>query len=197
MRQYIVNLTSNLIGKNNYDALAQNIGLTDKFIEHVKNDLDAKDVRKMSPETLGRVMCSLEVGDVMASKEQLCRGVHFAGDCEEMLRELLSLCLAYAIRDRLDYEHPTGVQLWEGRLPKLQSSYRSVIDGTVGGTIRRIVTKHLDRKPFSVDEVCREVCQELNSREPNSEHSVSPDDIRDNVASAILEIQKKRGVLSA
>ena len=197
MRQYIVNLTGNLIGKNNYDALAQKIGLTDKFIEHVKSDLEAKDVRKMSPETLGRVMCSLEVGDVMATKEQLCRSVHFAGDCEEMLRELLSLCLAYAIRDRLDYDHPTGVQLWEGRLPKLQSSSREVINKTVGGTIRRIVTKHLDRKPFNIDEVCREVCRELNRGEPNSEHSVTPDNIRDNVASAILEIQKKRGVIQS
>ena len=193
MRQYIVDLTNYLISKNRYDEILHRIVDWDKFVQHVKLDLESGDVRTMNPNTLGRIMCSFEIGDVMASKKDLFNGVSFSGDCEEMLRELISLCLAYAIRDRLDDRCPMGVPRWEGRIPGFQSSFKRAIGETVGQTIGRIATKHLDRKSFSMEEVCREVCQELNSGEPNQEHSVSPDDIRDNVAHAVLEIEKKRG----
>lgn len=102
MRQYIVNLTNNLIGKNRYDEIFYRIGNSDKFVEHVKTDLEAGDVRTMSPAKLGEIMCSFEIGDVTASKEDLFCGVDFGGDCEGMLREIVSLCLAYVIRYRLD-----------------------------------------------------------------------------------------------
>ena len=100
MREYIVNLRKHLILKNRYARTFIMLSRPD-FVRHVTLDLIAGDVRDMSPETLGKIMCSFEIGDVMASKQELFEGVHFSGDCEEMLRELVSLCLAYMIRDRL------------------------------------------------------------------------------------------------
>lgn len=137
MRQYIVNLTNHLIGKNGYDATFYRINNLEKFIEHVKTDLEAGDVRTMSPAKLGEIMCSFEVGDVMAGKKDLFNGTHFSGDCEEFLRELVSLCLAYAIRDRLSEERLPGIPKWEGRLPGFQASAKKVIDDLVARRDRR------------------------------------------------------------
>lgn len=131
MKQYIVNLTNHLIGKNGYDATFYRIGNLEKFVEHVKTDLEAGDVRAMSPAKLGEIMCSFEIGDVMAGKEELFNGVHFSGDCEELLRELVSLCLAYATRDRLSEERLPGIPKWEGRIPGFQAGARKVIDDLV------------------------------------------------------------------
>lgn len=129
MKQYIVNLTNHLIGKSRYDETFHRIKDSDKFVEHVKTDLEAGDVRTMSPAKLGEIMCSFEVGDVMAGKKDLFNGTHFSGDCEEFLRELVSLCLAYAIRDRLDDRCPTSTPRWEGRVPGFQSGFKDVVDG--------------------------------------------------------------------
>ena len=129
MKQYLVNLTNHLIGKNGYDATFYRIGNPDKFVEHVKTDLEAIDVQAMSPAKLGEIMCSFEIGDVMASKNDLFNGVHFSGNCEEMLRELVSLCLAYAIRDRLSEERLPNIPRWEGRIPGFQAGFRDIIDG--------------------------------------------------------------------
>jgi len=128
MRQYIVNLTNHLIAKNRYDEVFYKIGNPDEFVQHVKFDLDSGDVRTMNLDTLGKIMGSFEIGDVMASKKDLFNNVSFSGDCEEMLRELVSLCLAFAIRDRLDDHSPTGVPPWEGRIPGFQSGVKKVID---------------------------------------------------------------------
>jgi len=184
MRQYIVNLTNHFIGKNRYDKVFNKIGNPDEFVQHVKFDLDSGDVRTMNPDTLGRIMCSFEIGDVMASKKDLFNGVSFGGDCEEMLRELVSLCLAYAIRDRLDDRCPTDIPRWEKRT-SFRSSVKKVSGETVGELIRRIVEDHFNHDPhrYSASEILRDVCRELN---------VSPDDIRDNVADAILKIGKER-----
>ena len=129
MKQYLVNLTNHLIGKNRYDETFHRIKNSEKFVEHVKTDLEAGDIRTMSPAKLGEIMCSFEIGDVMAGKKDLFNGTHFSGDCEEFLRELVSLCLAYAIRDRIDGRDLTGVPRWEGRVPGLQSGFRDVVDG--------------------------------------------------------------------
>jgi hypothetical protein len=128
MKQYIVNLTNHLIGKNRFDETFYRIGNLEKFVGHVKTDLEAGDVRIMSPAKLGEIMCSFEIGDVMAGKKDLFNGVHFSGDCEEMLRELVSLCLALAIRDRLSEERLPGIPRWEGRVPGFQAGFRNVID---------------------------------------------------------------------
>ena len=129
MRQYIVNLTNHLIGKHHYEEVACRSKNPDEFIKHVKLDLDSGDVQVMSPETLGKIMCSLEIGDVMASREELFNGVVFGGDCGEMLRELVSLCLAYAIRDRLYDRCLTNVpHKFVIDLADRQKEYREVKD---------------------------------------------------------------------
>ena len=114
MRKYIVNLTSHLIRTNHYDEIFDEIGNQNEFIRHIKFDLLCGDVRKMSAETLGKIMCSFEIGDVIADKNDLFNGVSFGGNCEEMLRELVCLCLAYAIYQRHDEDRlaGTGVPSW-------------------------------------------------------------------------------------
>lgn len=102
MRKYIENLTSHFILKNRYNAALSMIDGEDDFLlYYLKTDLLSGDVRQMSPKTLGKIMCSFEIGDVMASTEDLFNGVSFSGDCEEMLRELVAHCLAYKIKDVL------------------------------------------------------------------------------------------------
>ena len=101
MQQYIVNLTDNLIGTHRYAALSK-LMKRERFFEHVKDELEQEDVRKMAPETLGRIMCSLEIGDVMLGKQELLGSLHFCGDCGDLLREAVSVALASVIRDRLD-----------------------------------------------------------------------------------------------
>lgn len=106
MREYIVNLTNNLIGKHRFDivALRHRHSRRDTLVGKVKERIEIGDVANMSHETLGRIMGSLEIGDVMASKQDLFSQVHFAGDCGDLLRELVALCLAYAITARLDHD---------------------------------------------------------------------------------------------
>lgn len=105
MRQYIVNLTNNLIGKRNYDELWDKCQNNEKFIAHCQMDLYCGDVLTMNPETLGKIMASFEIGDVMASQKELLHELHFSGDCEDVLRELTARCLAYAIMQRLEPAH--------------------------------------------------------------------------------------------
>jgi hypothetical protein len=99
MREYIYNLTNNLIGKHNFVAIWEKMQDRKGFLSHVKMELEVSDVSCMKPETLGRVMCSFESGEVVASREELSVG--FDGRCDGLLRELVSLCLAYVIRERV------------------------------------------------------------------------------------------------
>ena len=129
MREYIVNLTNNLIRKNRYDAHP----LNRDFIGHVTNDLEFLDVKNMSPETLGKILCSLEIGDVMAGKQELFGALNFSGDCEETLRQFVALCLAYVIKERLD-PHPASPSVvpYKSHRSPFQmedSGFRAVIDG--------------------------------------------------------------------
>ena len=128
MRQYIVSLTNHLIGKNRYDEIFYRIGDSEEFVEYVKADLEDGYVRTMPPAELGEIMCLLQIGDVMATEKDLLGGVHFSGDCEETLRELVSLCLAFVIRDRLGEERIPGIPRWKGRVSGFQSSFKKAID---------------------------------------------------------------------
>ena len=129
MRQYIVNLTDHLISKNRYDEAFCKIKDQKKLIRHVALDLETGDVRSMSPAKLGEIMCSFESGDVMTSQEDLFKDTCFGGDCDMLLRSLVSVCLAYVIRDRLDEDRcPIGVPRWRGRIPGMQSGFRNIID---------------------------------------------------------------------
>lgn len=132
MREYIVNLTNNLIGKNNYDEIwahRSRLGGYEGFLKHVKVDLEnCDDVRNMNPETLGKIMCSFEIGDVMSSHPG--REVLFTGDCEQLLRDLVATCLAYVIRDRLDPDRPTLLPPYK-RQGNVSQGFKTVIDQLV------------------------------------------------------------------
>ncbi len=77
-------------------------------------------------------MCSFDVGDVMAKKAELFDKVHFAGNCGGLLREMVSLCLAYAIRARLDGNNrPDSVPPCKARDPELQLAKESFFDDLI------------------------------------------------------------------
>src|ERR1700733_7832107 len=103
MKKYIQNLTDHLIRKNRYDLVRERFlsRARDSFLRFVMLELAAGDVRDMSPETLGKIMCSFESEDIMATANELYSKLHFAGCCEDLLRDLTSLCLAYVIRERV------------------------------------------------------------------------------------------------
>jgi hypothetical protein len=103
MRPYIVNLTNNLIGKHRFDDLIlMYLPNRQEFIQCAKIELQTWDVADMSPETLGRIMGFLETGDVIESKAELLSSVRFHGECGDMLRELVAICLAYVIAARFE-----------------------------------------------------------------------------------------------
>ena len=100
--RYIENLTGHLIRKNGYEDVLRRLPLRGEFLKFVKGDLERGDLRKMRPETLGKIMGSFEIGDVGAANErELFQNVRYSGDCEDTLRELVAACLAFLIRDLL------------------------------------------------------------------------------------------------
>jgi len=128
MTPYIENLTNSLIGKHRFDELfRRRIGET-SFVKSVSGTLEVDDVQQMKPETLGRVLCSLEVGDVIFSKKELFDGLHFSGDLGDTLREMVALCLGKVIHDRLD------PSMMEAHIPRYKSSRpfkRTVVVDTI------------------------------------------------------------------
>lgn len=125
MRTYIINLTNHLIRKNHFDEVFHKISRTE-FVKFVKNDLVVGDVHTMSPQKLGEIMCSFDIGDVLIGRTDLLEHTHFAGDCEELLRDLVSACLAYAILGRLDDPRETGIPSYHSNSDKLRT--REVLD---------------------------------------------------------------------
>jgi hypothetical protein len=165
MTKYLVNLTNNLIAKNHFDFHSDGFrngreGIWNDFLTHVKVTLEFDDVAKMNSETLGRIMCEFEVGDVMASKKELLGGVTFSGDCGDMLRGLVALCLAFAIRDRLDYSSDRNQEIPTYRLPHR----RAVINGRP--VSKKEFCKSMTRK--QLDEIVRE----QNIKSFGDDHSV-------------------------
>lgn len=106
MNAHIEHLTSTLIRKHRLDIFAEQVESWDVFIKLVKERLEQNDVRAMSPKKLGIIMCSLEIGDVMAGKQELLSHAFFGGDCGDLLRSLVAACLAYVIKERLIPENP-------------------------------------------------------------------------------------------
>jgi hypothetical protein len=124
MRQYIVNLTNNLIGKNRYDEIFRRMDNKEEFLTHVKFDLDSGDVRDMSSDTLGKIMFSFEIGDVLSGHPG--KEVTFSGDCEDLLREIVSICLAYVIRSRLNGESNPYAR--NSPFGLVESGFKGIID---------------------------------------------------------------------
>jgi hypothetical protein len=113
MRKYIVNLTDHLIGKNHFDELASVDG--ERFLDYVTKLLEVAEVREMRPETLGKIMCEFELGDLQVSKQEMQRRIYFSGEGEDMLRHLVSFCLALAIEARLAPEPEADIPPYRRR----------------------------------------------------------------------------------
>jgi len=130
MREYIVNLTNNLIGKHGFDLMfnsmkAENLaeGWQEIFAKLVRSTISPRDVRKMSPETLGKVMCSFEEDELPSCYNP---GLFF-GKPDQYLKNIVSYFLAWSIRCRLE-----------------------VTDGAEHGKIPAYVSKNTpQRKPFA------------------------------------------------
>lgn len=106
MRPYIVNLTNELIRKNRFLDISKRTGMENRqqqqeFGKIVWITLHNRDIAKMNPGTLGKILCELENGDVMTSQEELARNLYFAGNCGQMLQGLVAYCLTCVIRDRI------------------------------------------------------------------------------------------------
>jgi hypothetical protein len=112
---YLQNLTDQLIGTNNLDQLWNRAPDQDTFLEWVELGLEVDEVGDMRPETLGKILCSFEVGTIMITREELFNELRFAGDCEQTLCHLVSRCLAYLIRSRLDGSTVRGIQPYTRR----------------------------------------------------------------------------------
>ena len=107
MRKYIVDLTNNLIRKHRLEEFVRKLhtrggeeSQREVVLGRLAGILEISEISEMRPETLGKILCSFEIGDVMAKNP--FEGICFSGDVEESLRQLVARCLAYVIRDRLE-----------------------------------------------------------------------------------------------
>lgn len=105
MREYIVNLTNNLIGKHGFDLMFESMKARAKqdkegsdwereFVRWVAVTISSGDVREMSPKTLGKIVCSVE------DHERPChyQPPSFYGCTpDQYLRSLASSFLAWSI----------------------------------------------------------------------------------------------------
>jgi len=97
MSPYIYNLTNTLIGNGRYDLMMA----TETLAKHIQIDLACGAVREMKPETLGKIMGAFETGDVMLTRNEIFQDIKFSGDCEEFLCDIVAICLASVIVNRL------------------------------------------------------------------------------------------------
>ncbi len=105
MSPYILNLTNHLISKHRYDEFLTKVNLAlthpNLRIRELRASLEVQALQDMKAETLGKIMRELDIGDVMATKDEIFQHVGFSGDCEDMLRELVATCLAFTISERI------------------------------------------------------------------------------------------------
>jgi len=107
MKEYIVNLTNDLIGRHGLDLVFETMkqrasqtntdAWKEEFVYLVRAQISSRSIRKMSSETLGKVICSLEGSELPAFNP----GLYF-GEPEQYLRDIVSSFLAWSIRYRLD-----------------------------------------------------------------------------------------------
>lgn len=109
MRKYIVHLTNDLIGKNRLDEVVKRLRASggedahpDVVFDHVALMLEVSDIQIMNPETLGKILCSFDSGDVTAKNP--FREIGFSGHVKPSLQQLVARCLTSVILDRLDPE---------------------------------------------------------------------------------------------
>lgn len=100
MREYIVNLTNNLIGEHQFDSMTVNFDKEDAFVAQAMNELLVQNVGRMSYETLGRIMCEFDGQDIWPGIRIACL---FFPDraCDVEMRKIVSNALAQCIWNRL------------------------------------------------------------------------------------------------
>ncbi len=103
MKQYIINLTNDLIKRHRLNTFyCGHSSLTQKpeFITSAKGRI-ASSICRMSPSKLGAILGDLENGDVIASREELLEHLTYAGNCLYTLQDLVATALAYVVYSRL------------------------------------------------------------------------------------------------
>lgn len=102
MREYLVDLTNHLIGRHGFDQyVVANMFDEAGIFRHIALVLETDDLSKMRPETLGKILGSLELGNVLLSKQEIVDRLYFAGDPVDLLRNIVACCLASVICTRL------------------------------------------------------------------------------------------------
>jgi hypothetical protein len=127
MVEYITNLTNNLIGTRNYDDLRERLPDDHMFLQHVMLDLKTCFVVELNYKALGRIMCSLTNDEVGVIPDQMRAAIRYNGDCSEVLRDLVSFCLAHVILHRLSDDRPKGIPGWTRRA-QIKKATHEVVD---------------------------------------------------------------------
>ncbi len=126
MTPYIVNLTDHLIGTLFIDVkLRARFYKQPEAIGIIKTELlYGGGMSKMTPETLGKIIGSLEKGDVRifeeSKRDSKFQDVHAHSDYDwtHHLRDLAATCLAYAIHHRLTPPYDGTAPQFERRRSK-------------------------------------------------------------------------------
>jgi hypothetical protein len=109
MKKYIVDLTNTIIRENHLDHMfdrckAEN-SKPETFLS-ITQMLVETSIRDMRPETHGKILGSLEIGELWVKPDELRNNLRFFGDAKAMLRDLTAWALTYVIRDRLGTPDP-------------------------------------------------------------------------------------------
>jgi hypothetical protein len=110
MKQYIVNLTDDLIKRHRLcEVYCEFNSLASKpdFIVRAKGRIAAS-ICRMNPCKLGEILGDIENGEVIASKEELLLHVTYRGNMLYTFQDLVAAALAYAVHSRLG---PASVEL--------------------------------------------------------------------------------------
>jgi hypothetical protein len=98
-KRYLEHLTNHLIACHRYDSF-----LKRNFVDMVQASLYNLDVSDMSPETLGKIMCSIDECFLVVNRGELLTSLIFGGSGRNLLADLVSRALAFIIEDRLKDE---------------------------------------------------------------------------------------------
>lgn len=112
MKKYIVDLTTDIIRRAGYYETVKYMlrnNSPEFVIEFLKFEIETGPLAppKMSPETIGRILGSLEKWDVLASSEAFFKNVRFAGDPADTFCALAANCLAHIIFYRINPDQDT------------------------------------------------------------------------------------------
>ncbi len=101
MSVYIENLTNDIIRKHHLVRIFNRTN-NEEFLNYVVLGIRYEEVVKMSPQTLGRIMCSINSDDIpFKDRDSLWSRARMHDNTTDLLRDLVCLSLAYVIRKRM------------------------------------------------------------------------------------------------